>query len=350
MPAAEPPTPLTAADWPIAASMLSFPGVDGQGRPVQDAPAASWAQAFREVAEAGFDCVDLTDSWLRVGDLAPGRRAELRAAASEHSLRLASISAIRRSVIDARSGDDNLAYSHRTIDAAAELGIGVVSFGLHQALSDEQRHRLWFWTVPGHVDDPDDRASWDLAVDRFRELGAHAAERGVLVSLEMYEDTYLGTADSTVALVEEIDLANVGLNPDIGNLIRLHRPIESWVELIEKTMPLANFWHVKNYQRDEDLEHGVFFSVPTPMESGLINYRWAMRYAASVGFQGVICTENYGGDGLSVCASNRDYLRRHALPKTADYALGTSRVTQHGAAIVAGAALGRTSSKNRRNP
>lgn len=320
---------LSAADWPIAASMLSFPGVDAQGHAAQDASVGEWSRAFTEVAEAGFDRVDLTDSWVRPGDLSPQRLAELTAAARDSAIELTSISAIRRSVIDANSGLDNLAYSHRTIDAAAELGIGVVSFGLHQALTEQQKKRLWFWTADGHHDDPGDREMWNLAVSRFRELGTHAAEVGVLVSLEMYEDTYLGTGDSSVKLAEDIGLESVGLNPDIGNLIRLHRPVESWVELVEKTMPWANFWHVKNYQRDEDIERELYFSVPAPLESGLMNYRWALNYAVSVGFQGVICTENYGGDGLSVCASNRDYLRRHALPKSSDYVLGTSRVAQH---------------------
>jgi len=32
-------------------------------------------------------------------------------------------------------------------DAAARLGIKVVSFGLHQALTPEQKKQLWFWTT-----------------------------------------------------------------------------------------------------------------------------------------------------------------------------------------------------------
>jgi sugar phosphate isomerase/epimerase len=318
----------TASDWPIAAAMLPFPGA-------QDATGEQWAEAFAEVAGTGFDCVDITDSWVRIADLPPTRLEELTASASQSGLRIASISAIRRSVIDKAAGDENLAYSHRTIEAAAALGIGVVSFGLHQALTPEQASRLWFWTTPGHVDDP---ADWDLAVSRLRELGAHAAELGLLVSLEMYEDTFLGTADSSVRLVEDIGLDNVGLNPDIGNLVRLHRPIESWREMVEKTMPYANFWHVKNYSRDEAPERDAYFAVPAPMQFGLIDYRFAFRTAIENGFQGVICAENYGGDGLGVSAANRDYLRTQVLPKTASYRLGTSRVRQTGAAAWGGAA------------
>ena len=238
------------------------------------------------------------------------------------------VSAIRRSVIDERNWEANLAYSHRTIDAAAELGCEVVSFGLHQAITPKQQKQLWFWTVEGHKDPEGDRETWGNAVSRLRELGRHAAEVGLLLSLEMYEDTYLGTADSSVRLVQDIGLPNVGLNPDLGNLIRLHRPVEDWRELVAKTLPFANFWHMKNYFRDEDAARDSYVTMPAPMESGLINYREAFKVALAAGFQGILCTEHYGGDGLSVSASNQDYLRRHVLPKAAGYALGSSQVAQ----------------------
>jgi sugar phosphate isomerase/epimerase len=238
------------------------------------------------------------------------------------------ISAIRRSVIDAQNGDENLAYSHRTIDAAVVLGCEVVSVGLHQELTPAQKEQLWFWTVQGHTDPVGDADVWNAAVQRLTELGRHAAEVGVLLSLELYEDTYLGTADSAVDLVEQIGLANVGLNPDIGNLVRLHRPIEAWQELVRKTLPYANYWHVKNYFRDENRAKDAYTAIPAPMEFGLISYREAFRTALSVGYQGIICTEHYGGDGLSVCATNQTYLREKILPRSANYALGTSRVLQ----------------------
>ncbi len=39
----------------------------------------------------------------------------------------------------------------------------------------------------------------------------------------MYEDTLIGTADGAVRFVTDVDLPNVKINADIGNLIRLHR-------------------------------------------------------------------------------------------------------------------------------
>jgi sugar phosphate isomerase/epimerase len=318
----------TAENWPITAALLQFPGTDAQGNHVNDADASVWAEVFTEVKEAGFADTDLTDCWVRPGDLSSARLAEFKRTADEVGIGIPAISAIRRSVIEDGNWEANLAYSHRTIDAAADLGCEVVSFGLHQAITPEQQKQLWFWTVEGYKDPVADKDAWDKAVTRLRELGRHAADAGVLLSLEMYEDTFLGTADMSVQLVQDIGLDNVGLNPDIGNLIRLHRPIEDWREVLAKTLPYSNYWHMKNYIRDEDVARGTYVAMPAPMESGLINYREAFKLALSVGFQGILCTEHYGGDGLSVTASNQDYLRRHVLPKKDGYALGQSQVAQ----------------------
>ncbi|MCQ4214655.1 sugar phosphate isomerase/epimerase family protein [Streptomyces longispororuber] len=300
----------TAETWPIAAALLQFPNTGPDGVSTQDQTADQWAQSLQEVVDAGFTEVDLTDGWLRPGDLAPARLEELRATIAKVGLTAPAISAIRRSVIDPVDGDDNLAYSHRTIDAAAALGVPLVSFGLHRPLTPEQQAVLWFWTVPGPQDPAGDKEMWHKAVTRLRELADHAASVGVELSLEMYEDTYLGTADSAVALLTDIERDNVGLNPDLGNLIRMQRPIESWESMVTKTLPHANYWHVKSYYRVEDPASGTVLTSPAPMESGFVSYRQAVKIALAHGFNGAFCVEHYGGDGLSVSAANREYLRR----------------------------------------
>ncbi|WP_341996252.1 sugar phosphate isomerase/epimerase [Microbacterium sp. LWH7-1.2] len=322
---------LSSKEWPIAAAMLPL----GDAHPV-DGPESSaerWLSDLTEVSDEGFSEVDLTDSWTRYGDLDAEHVAVLRECLRSAGLTAASLSAIRRSVIDEQHGQEHLAYAHRTIDFAAELGIPVVSVGLHRALTPAQREQLWFWTAEGHRDPFGDDDAWALAVGRLRELGRHADEAGLLLSLEMYEHTFLGTAQSSVRLVEDIGLEAVGLNPDIGNLIRLHEPVEDWRAVAEATMPYANFWHVKNYSRDEDASAGLYSTVPTSLELGVINYREAVKIALRSGFQGIICVEHYGGDGLSVSATNRDYLRDHVLPRR-EYTAGVSRVRQTHASAV----------------
>lgn len=292
---------------PIAGAMLNFGSQ-------QDADPADWAKSLAHVSRAGFRYVDPTDSWLRVGDLEPAKLAAFQQVVADAGLTVPAISTARRSVVDPRDGDDNLAYSHRVIDAAAAIGARHVSMSLMRPLTEAQRAVTWFWTVPGETD-PADGSLWDAAVARFRDLGEHAESVGVEISLEMYEDTYLGTAAEAVRLVEEIASPAVGLNPDLGNLVRRQGPIEHWLDIIRATAPHTRYWHVKNILRLEDPASGTVLTAPAPLPSGVIDYRTAVAVVLDAGFTGGFCVENYGGDGLAVSAANRDYLLT-LLPET----------------------------------
>ena len=83
------------------------------------------------------------------------------------------------------------------------------------------------------------------------------------------------------------------------------------------TLPYTNYWQIKNYYRDHDPATGAYATSPAPVESGAIDYRKALELALEAGFDGPICTEHYGGDGLGVSARNRDYLRRVLAVKLA---------------------------------
>ena len=309
----------SAQEWPIGAALLQFPGVQPDGTRTSDAPTAVWRRVLREVRAAGFDHVDLTDSWVSPGELGPDRLAELGALLAEEGLGVSAVSLTRRSVIDPdpATAEANLEHTLRSVDATADLGVGVLCVGLHQPLTPAQRAAHWFWLAPGAADPLHDDGVRAVLVERLQAVGRRAAERGVQISLEMYEDTFLGTAASAVELVRDIGLPNVGLNPDIGNLLRLHRPVEHWAETLAATLPHTNYWHVKSYFRDEDPATGTYATSPAPMEIGMIDYRRAVEMALDAGFTGPICVEHYGGDGLSVAALNRDYLRRILAVKLA---------------------------------
>jgi len=308
------PAPLTRDNWPITVPMMVHGSVVADGTPVQQASAEQWAEVLDVMVDAGYTSIDPTDTWIQLADLSPARLDEFARTVVAAGLSIPALSTARRSVMDPDRGDEHLAYSHRAIDACAAVGIPLVSFGFHRALTAEQERAVWFWHEPGAADDfsPAARAR---AVARIKELARHAGSVGVQVSLEMYEDTYLGTADSAVRFVAAVDESNVGLNPDFGNLFRLHRPVEDWWQVAERTLPLANYWHIKNYFRDHDVATGAYFTHPAPLESGTMNYRKAIRFAVDAGFRGAFCVEHYGGDSIGVGARNREYIRS-VLPRT----------------------------------
>ena len=300
--------PYTAENWPIAAAMLPFGSVDSQGGPIHDAEPEEWAKHLNLVARSGFSEVDPTDTWVRVGDLAPERLTEFQSVLKDAGLTIPAISTSRRSVVDPEHGEEYLEYSHRLLDVAASLGVPLVSFGFFQALKPAQQKALWFWLADGWHDDESPEAR-SRAASLIRELAEHAQSNGQQITLEMYEDTYVGTADGAVQFLEEVGHEACGLNPDIGNFVRLHRPLEPVQDMLDKLLPHANYWHVKNYLRDEDPETGHVMTFPVPMEFGLINYRAAITQAVGLGFRGAFLCEHYGSDAITVIGKNRAYVR-----------------------------------------
>ncbi|HEY9292239.1 MAG TPA: sugar phosphate isomerase/epimerase family protein [Microlunatus sp.] len=297
----------TAQDWPIACNMLSFGNQAPDGGHIKDAPASVWAGQLRQVRELGFTHIDPTDAWVPLAALSDQRVEEFRTVLGDQGLSISSISMTRNSVVDKEFGERNLADAHRLIDLAPTFGATIVNTGFMQATTAEQNAQIWFWLVDGHKDDP---ALRDLAIERVRELGDHAKTAGIQLSLEMYEDTYVGTPDDAVSFITDVDHEAVGLNPDLGNLVRLHRPMPHPTEMYAKVLPYSNFWHIKNYTRDFDPATGSYSSAPMPLKYGYINYRQVIRRALELGYAGPFCCEHYGSDSIGVCAENRDYIRQ----------------------------------------
>ncbi|WP_150461458.1 sugar phosphate isomerase/epimerase family protein [Nesterenkonia ebinurensis] len=297
----------TAESWAIACNMLPFGAHTPDGTPLTDASSSVWADHLRQVRELEFDYIDPTDAWLPLHRLSDARLDEFRRLLDGEGLSISSISMTRSSVVDAQHGEENLAGAHRLVDLAPAFGATIVNTGFMQALEPAQQQALWFWLAEGHHDDPSLRP---LAVERIRELGDHAAANEIQISLEIYEDTYIGTAEEAVAFIKEVDHPSVGLNPDLGNLLRLHRPMPSYQEMFEKVLPYCNFWHIKNYIRDQDPATGSYHSAPVPLKYGIVNYRSIIRRALELGYSGPFCCEHYGSDSIGVCAENRDYIRQ----------------------------------------
>jgi sugar phosphate isomerase/epimerase len=297
----------SADTWPIAANMLGFGNRAPDGGHIKDAPSTVWAAQLRQVRELGFDYIDPTDAWVPLAALSDSRVEEFRTVLGDQGLAISSISMTRNSVVDVANGAQNLADAHRLIDLAPSFGATIVNTGFMQAVTPEQSEQIWFWLAEGHVDDP---ALRDLAVERIRELGDHSRANGIELSLEMYEDTYIGTPDEAVRFIRDVGHDAVGLNPDLGNLIRLHRPMPHFSEMYAKVLPYSNFWHIKNYSRDYDPATGAYSSAPLPLKYGYINYRQMIRLALELGYTGPFCCEHYGSDSLGVCAENREYIKQ----------------------------------------
>jgi sugar phosphate isomerase/epimerase len=290
----------------IAGSTLVL-AVRPRERLVRELGATAWADQLVELREAGFDAIDLVDSWLAPGYLSAAELRELGAVLGDTGLRLAGISVVRRSVIDPRDGAANLDYTLRSLDAAAALGAPVVSIGFHRPLTPEQRAAS-FWLVDPPRDDRTD-ATWRLAAERVSKLARRAGELGIGVALELHEGTLLDSAAGALRVIDMVGSPALGVNPDLGNLVRVPAPLaEGWEETLRAVLPHTTYWHVKNYTRLEHPVTGLVLSGPSDLAAGVVDYRMAIRDALAAGFAGPICIEHYGGDGLGAIARGRAYV------------------------------------------
>lgn len=271
---------------------------------MHEADSGKWSEVFEQIHRCGYDGFELSSAWISYPVMSARRLEELRARIDASGLKVLATSVVRRSVIHPSRGEENLEYTRQAIAATRMLGVDLICLGLHDELRPDQHAAEWFWT-PGNP--PPDDSVRPVAVSRMRELARDAAAVDVDISLELYEDTFLGASDGAVAFIEDVAAPNVGLNPDIGNLVRRLGPVESWEQIGARTLPHANYWHVKNIMRAQT-GAGDIVTFPVPLAQGIINYRTLVDLALANGFSGPIIVEHYGGDGLGVGAINREYL------------------------------------------
>jgi sugar phosphate isomerase/epimerase len=280
----------------VAGSTLALADRHGSAGAGSSAAAGVWSADLAKLRRSGFEAIDLVDTWLSPAELGSGELAQLRDIISGLGLTLTGISVIRKSIIDPRDGAANLEHTRASIDAAAALGAPLVCIGFHRPLTAEQSGQWPFWSVDGPGDNRD-AAVWQLAVTRLRDVCLYAAERGIEVSLELYEQTLLGSGTDAARLVADVGAPNLGLNPDLANLYREPRELgETWQETLRRSLPYMNYWHVKNFRRAPVWPAGPFVTFPTAMADGDIDYAEAFQMAASAGYSGPICIEHYGGD------------------------------------------------------
>ena len=138
----------TADTWPIAAKM-NFGSRTETGEDIGTAPVSIWEDQLLQVKELGFGAIDPMDDWVPLVEISEERFASFRDMCRDLDLSIPAISVGRRSVVDVRNGDTNLAFVHDLIDRGHELGAQVINIGFMEALTPAQEKALWFWLAPG---------------------------------------------------------------------------------------------------------------------------------------------------------------------------------------------------------
>ncbi len=154
-------------------------------------------------------------------------------------------------------------------------------------------------------------SDFEVTAKGFREAGKRAADLGITISVEVHQNSIVDNSWSALQLLELIDLPNVGVNPDLGNILWTYEePEESSEDAIRALASRAKYWHCKNLKRVHIPEnrHTIFLRVP--LGEGDIDYRFAISAMAAANYQGYLAIEGTrDGDHLTLDNRGIKYAR-----------------------------------------
>jgi sugar phosphate isomerase/epimerase len=155
------------------------------------------------------------------------------------------------------------------------------------------------------------QADYELTARRFREVADFAADHGVEISIEMHQHSIADNSWSCLHLLDLIDRQNVGVNPDLGNLLWNYEvPEETPEACIVALAPRAKYWHCKQLQRINVPELQKSYYIRVPLPDGDIDYRFALSAMVEANYQGYFAVEGTNtGDQLTRDARTVEYVR-----------------------------------------
>lgn len=229
------------------------------------------------VAQHGYEGVDfIFDKLLEVPDSAwPETATRIKVLSAELGLPIVSIGAHTLSISprlwDRQAGQ--VAF-HKAIDRAADIGATmVVSFV-----------RGGYYNPPTYNVLPFKEA-WKNCVEVYRTAADYAADRGVIVSLEMLQESFANDVDRTLALLSDINRDNVNVTADFGCLTLAIKPHMAIEEALRKLGNRLGHAHCKDVTGVIGNWHMVWYG------GGIVNFREIFGALRQVGYKGYVSIE-----------------------------------------------------------
>jgi sugar phosphate isomerase/epimerase len=265
------------------------------------------------VKEAGFEGVEIPAGGVLRGEVTEAAARDLGA-----ELRDAGLPAVcvrgGGPLAHPREGANARKRLRQTIEYAAWIGASVVNSGIvtPATLPDgpgaERRGEPTSQGASRYATEAD----FVETARHFREAGKVAADHGLDVSIEIHQGSIADNSWSGLRLVELIDLPNVGVNPDLGNILWQFDVAEETSEAaIVALAPKAKYWHCKNLKKVHfpQLQKAVFLRVP--LDDGDVDYRFAIAAMLDAGYQGYMAVEGGNlGDQLTQDTKSARYARK----------------------------------------
>ncbi|MCB1123004.1 MAG: sugar phosphate isomerase/epimerase [Verrucomicrobiae bacterium] len=264
------------------------------------APKAGWQPApsrdkrlalYTFAADSGFDGIEWSPRWLDFHRFSHARLRSLKSEVNDHGLCISGINLNRFYLTGSPEAYQYRERLRRTFEVAEVFEAETVVLSLGMA----GEH--------GKVETGKGVSDLDFArtVELLRQEVDFAGESGITLTLELHDSGPLDTAELALRMVEIIGRARVGINPDLGNIMRDPSRPQDWRQALTLSLDRMTYWHVKNYSMGK----------PSPLWEGDIDYREAFTQVYAHGYRGWISIESFYGDRqLELQKASLDWLRR----------------------------------------
>ena len=248
---------------------------------------------IRWAAAVGFRGVELSPRWLDLAELSDGQLGELERAVVEECLAISGIDVGPCIFTRTNRTAQHLALVRRSIEAAAALKADTVTISLSLPESPVDGHPLLRGCDAADYEHA--RAAAGVA-----ELASHAAKAGVQISLELREDGIVDTPELCLEMLRRVGARNLGVNPNLGNLVRGGSPAaRAWEAALRWLAPHANNWYVANVRGGQ----------PAPLWDGDIDVGRAATIMRSAGYSGWVSVAGESSGGCDMQERSLRYLQ-----------------------------------------
>jgi sugar phosphate isomerase/epimerase len=253
-------------------------------------------RTFDWAARAGFSGVELSPRWLDFHASTSSELRALRRHLADAGLVASGLNISRCILTRTPEAPSHWSRLTRSVEVAEILGAEILNLSLSMpTLPGPHRPLLHGRDVP--------EGEFQRSAELVEGLARRARDVGVRISVELHDDGLLDSAELCLRFLSMIAAANVGVNPDLGNICRAE-PLPEWEHALRLLVPRTNCWHVKNYRQGEG----------TPLWDGDIDYDRAFAIMKESGYKGWVAIESYFGNVLDLQRRSLEYLKRLAAP------------------------------------
>jgi sugar phosphate isomerase/epimerase len=265
---------------------------------------------FRRIRNLGFAGIELANNTVGGPHASAEAVKALRHELADHGVPCVCVRG-GGGLANPRSATDSRMRLEEAIAFASQIGCNLVNTSVGTPTLS---------TLPGNfVGDPVSQGSsrdahesdFQVTARGFREVAQKAADLGITISIEVHQHSIVDNSWSALHLLELIDQPNVGINPDLGNILWTYDvPEETSERAILALASKAKYWHCKNLRRVHipENDHTIFLRVPLP--DGDVDYRFAISAMVAAGYSGYLAIEGMNqGDQLTGDARGIGYVR-----------------------------------------